>query len=60
MIVKGKDQHIVLLTNSYVIYVKTLTNFSNTSFSQVLKEVRKMAISSTFEGFESPLELFLG
>ena len=39
------------LNTSYVIHEKTLNNFRDTNFSPVLKPVRKMSISSIFEGF---------
>ena len=44
----------MLITNNYVIHVKALKNFRHTSFSPVQKSVRKMAISSSFEGFGTP------
>ena len=34
-------QHIVLITNNFVIHVKTLKIFKNTSFFPILKAVRK-------------------
>ena len=60
MIVKGKNTcetsiYIVLLTKRYNIHVKTVKNLCNTSLSPVLKAMRKIAISSIFEGFR-PLQ----
>ena len=42
------------ITNNYFIHVKILNNFRNTSFSPLLKALRKMAISSSFKGLNRP------
>ena len=49
--------HIMLMTNNYVIHVKALKKFRNTSFPPVQKSLRKMAISSSFEGFKTEIKI---
>ena len=44
----------MVITNNYVIQVKALNIFKNTSFSQVQKSVRKITIFYSFEGFGPP------